>query len=216
MARPRNACRHTQRHVGSCPTVPTPTGPNVHHYLHLWNTGVEGSLEAALKDVFALMPGNTDYGQVAVKVAALNDIYKTGILDTLGVARHIVALRIDGRLAAEAADHALVHDIARFTTSTGDVRNNYSFATKYCAFHQPDLYPIYDSYVHGVLLNLWNRDPGFQALAGAGSWRGSYAAWCRAVLAFRAHFNGLNVYSLRELDHYMWLLSKQLGLQVAF
>jgi hypothetical protein len=187
----------------------------VQQHVNAWNTGTEASIEGALNAVFAVMPANTDFGQVALKVAALNDLYKTGILDTGGVARHIVNLGIDARLAANTTDHALVHEIARFTTNSGDVRNNYSFATKYCSFHRPTLYPIYDSYVHGVLLDLWNRDQAYQQVAGNDSWRRSYAAWCRAVLALQSHYSGLSGFTVRQLDQYMWLLGRQLGLQLA-
>lgn len=38
----------------------------------------------------------------------------------------------------------------------GKARRNYSYATKCCAFHRPDLYPIYDSLVVQVLNTLLN------------------------------------------------------------
>ena len=62
---------------------------------------------------------------------------------------------IDERLSK--GDPALVHEIAKVNLSNDKTRNNYSFATKYCAYHQPHLYPIYDSIVAQVFMRLFEK-----------------------------------------------------------
>lgn len=50
-------------------------------------------------------------------------------------------------------DPDLIEKIANVEIG-GKRRRNYSFATKYCNFHRPNVYPIYDSLVVGVLNTL--------------------------------------------------------------
>ena len=66
---------------------------------------------------------------------------------------------IDARL--KQGDPEVVEEIASLTFKVKDVpkkRRNYSFATKYCSFHQPDLYPIYDSIVDKILKAYQRQD----------------------------------------------------------
>jgi hypothetical protein len=219
-----------------CPTVPTPTAATVRPALLEWAGRDFPKYEAGLDDLFARHGENTHLGHVAVKASAVNSLYAAGVGDIWTMAKHILDTGpdIDRTLAASAAARApnpqVVEDIATghgILTKTGKKRQFYSFATKYCAFHHPNVYPIYDSYVHGVLLDLWNRDQTYRVLAGNGSWRpnsaggpagtvsASYRAWHRAVLALRDRYPGLSGFTFRELDHYMWLESRRLGLQVA-
>src|SRR6185295_15694536 len=93
--------------------------------------------------------------QVLLKVTALNAFYHTGILDTYPVAKHIVALRIDARLAS--GDPSLVNELA-VTTIAGKKWNFYSFASKYCCQHNRERFPIYDEFVRKVLEHLRNTD----------------------------------------------------------
>ena len=77
------------------------------------------------------------------------------------MARHILELDIDARL--KHGDPQLVDQIAIVTIkgkgrSKEKTRRNYSFATKYCSFHQPSLYPIYDSFVDKILRAYQKQD----------------------------------------------------------
>ena len=61
----------------------------------------------------------------------------------------IYALRPDGSLTA--GDPALVDQIACLTVG-GKQRRHYSFATKYCSWHQPRQFPIFNNQVASLLL----------------------------------------------------------------
>jgi len=59
------------------------------------------------------------------------------VVDVL--AEHILSRNIDAKLRDESLE--LVGEIARIEIN-GKLRNNYSFASKYCHWHQPEKYPI--------------------------------------------------------------------------
>ena len=94
--------------------------------------------------VHELRPKNTELLDVLLKVSCLNDFYSTNIYDTHAVAKHITRLHIDGAL--DRGDLSLVNKIGPVKVGS-KTRNFYSFATKYCSHHRPDVYPIYDRYV---------------------------------------------------------------------
>jgi hypothetical protein len=92
--------------------MPRPSPTEVQRHLDSWHGGNNEKLDAALRTLFHAMPTNTDVGEVAVKVAALNGIYATNIFAVVQVATHIVQLGIDARLAQPRVDADLIEEIA--------------------------------------------------------------------------------------------------------
>ncbi|MEV4769920.1 hypothetical protein [Micromonospora humida] len=187
--------------------VPTPSPDQVRTYLAQWRGGDNEKIDAALRATFEAMPQNTDIGAVGVKVAALNSLYATGMLGVLQVARHIVSLDIDAAIDQPDMKRDVIERIARVSFH-GKMRRNYSFATKYCSFHRPDLYPIYDSLVAETLNTLLKQGEAFDDFAPGERWRDDYAVWDRSISRFRAHY-GLEDFSIREIDKYLWTLAKE-------
>jgi hypothetical protein len=111
--------------------------------------------EEAIKELFKIFPYNQDYKGVLLKSIVINELYSTQIIAIKNVARNIFELNIDVRLGQ--GDPQVVDQIAKLTIN-GKKRRNYSFATKYCSFHQPSLYPIYDSIVDKVLRAYQKQD----------------------------------------------------------
>ena len=110
--------------------------------------------EDILKRLVKEYPDHKNAGAVDTKVKLLNLFYSTGIQATNLTTAHILSIKdIDARL--EAGDKSLVAEIATLKLTNGDVRFNYSFATKYCALHQPTKYPIYDSIVADTFESLF-------------------------------------------------------------
>lgn len=110
--------------------------------------------EDILKHLVKEHPDHKNVGAVETKVKLLNLFYSTGIQATNLMTAHILLIKdIDARL--EAGDKSLVAEIATLELTNGDVRFNYSFATKYCALHQPTKYPIYDSIVADTFESLF-------------------------------------------------------------
>ena len=137
-----------------------------------------------------------------LKAATLNDFYSTNIYSIYPVARHILELDIDSRLAAGRVD--LVDDIQTVMVG-GKEMHFYSFASKYCSHHNEKDYPIYDSYVDEVLRYFRARD-GFARFQNAEL--KIYSRFKKLLLAFRA-FYGLERFSLKEVDKYIWQLGKE-------
>jgi len=81
----------------------------------------------------------------------------------------------------------IVDRIAKLTIR-GKTRRHYSFATKYCSWHQPDKYPIYDSLVERLLW-AYRKEHTFAD--------------------FRR--SDLQDYQIKELDKFLWYTSKDLG-----
>ena len=79
-------------------------------------------------------------------------------------------------------------------------RRNYSFATKYCSWHAPRHYPIYDSLVERMLWT-YKQSTGFQDFARQDLQR--YPTFREVIDAFRTHF-GLLEFSYKELDKFLW------------
>lgn len=182
-----------------------PSEAELRRYLKLWD-GLSDYVahEAALGLIFRDDPefkANTDLRVVIIKCSALNDFYATNIYKTAPVARKIVSIRdFDARLAR--ADDALVEEVANV-----EGRRNYSFATKYCSHHRPDLYPIYDRYVADVLVELRRRDRRAFHFSNRSSLKESYPTFRQAIDDFRKAY-GLQRYSYKDIDRYLWQLGK--------
>jgi hypothetical protein len=116
--------------------------------------------EAAISELLKLFPDNKDYKGVLLKCVVINTLDSTQIRAITNAAKHILELDINARL--ERGDPQVVDQIARLTIKRNGAeekkRRNYSFATKYCSFHNPSSYPIYDSIVDKVLKAYQRQD----------------------------------------------------------
>src|SRR5436309_368273 len=105
--------------------------------------------DPAVRLVFQQWPKNVDEQHVLVKVVVLDRLYSTKVFRIYDVRNHIVSLNIDERLAK--GDEGLVNDIAD-TRFEGTPRWMLSFASKYCAWHRPESFQIFDGIVERMLL----------------------------------------------------------------
>jgi len=187
------------------PNIPTPSENEVRHYLDKWDALENYTLqENALKKLFfQTYPQNTDIDDVLIKVSALNDFYSTNIFSVFTVAKHIVNMRIDERLAQ--GDERLVNEIALVEMDNGNTKNFYSFATKFCSHHRPLDYPIYDSYVEKVLKYFRDVD-GFSAFSNEKL--KEFLSFKKILLQFRQFYN-LGKYNLKDIDRYLWQFGKE-------
>lgn len=162
------------------------------------NKELENNLEDnALQKLFTqLCPENTILEDVLIKCTTLNRLYSTNIFNIRAVAEHIHLLNIDERL--HHGDLSLVESIAQATPK----RRFYSFATKYCAMHQPGLYSIYDSNVHHVLRHYLRKEYSDQSLK-------NYETYCQALRDFKLKYH-LEELDAWRLDKYLWRLGKLL------
>lgn len=96
-------------------------------------------------EFFKNNPSNTKLEDIMQKLSLMNDsdFNKLGAQEPM--AKHILALQIDPRLAKN--DLSVVTDIAQITLN-GKEENLLHFASVYCNLHKPDVYPIYADQFH--------------------------------------------------------------------
>ena len=95
-------------------------------------------------------------------------------------------------------------NIQRVTVNEKEI-NFYSFATKYCSHHRPDVYPIYDRYVDDVL-RYFQRADRFSTIA---SFNLKDYAQFKQVMDEFSRFYALGDISPWARDKYLWMLGKE-------
>lgn len=155
--------------------------------------------EQALHDLFEQYPRNDKLPYVLLKVVALNRLYSCGILAVHDVAGHIYeqAEDVDRELAKGSPE--IVDKIAKVTiAATGKERKNWSFATKYCSWHDPLAYPIWDSRVAKYLRSLHGTP-----FSRPDDWT-HYREFVNLMNRFRDHY-GIGSFTFKEIDKFLWL-----------
>jgi hypothetical protein len=161
-------------------------------------------VEETLSELFGKYPDNRSLRDVLIKATILNSLYSTNIFAIVRVAEHIVQKNIDAKLRDGSPE--LVDEIARIEIRE-ETRNNYSFATKYCHWHQPELYPIYDSYVDNLLWRYRKQD-GFMTFTQAELRQ--YPRYKQIIEGFKDHY-GLLQFKFKELDKFLWVYGRELA-----
>lgn len=198
--------------------IPKPSKKEVDKYLKEWDklsdyVQQEKTLEKLFKKTY---PKNNNMEEVLVKVCVLNEFYSTRMPKRfiMAIAKRIVYVDIDNRL--KNGCHALVGDIAEVE---GKIKENqgketttfYSFATKYCSFHFPEKYRIYDSYVMEMLIHFQSTDGFFnenkEKLSDAKELR-CYQTYRKVMDAFYNYYKIAN-FSPKDIDRYLWLAGQK-------
>lgn len=185
--------------------IPKPSVAQMKKYLSKWETlGNYVPQENALNKLFhKIIPQNKKIEEVLIKVATLNDFYSTNIFSIYSVAKHIHSLNIDKKL--KNGDVTIVSKIQRVCVKRKQ-KNFYSFASKYCSHHNSKDFPIYDSYVDRVLRYFRSVHRFYQF---KNEDLKEYESFKKIILEFRK-FYGLESFSLKEIDRYLWLLGKEM------
>lgn len=181
--------------------LPFPTPEIIEKYNKKWfELDKYPEQENILAELFS-NEDNSNLKIVLTKTIFLNEFYSTHLDNAVGMAKHIVNLNINKKLKNN--DISLVEDIA-FTPSK--MKNAYSFASKYCSWHKPDTYPIFDSYAKGVLYRM-NEKFGFMPQFTQKSISSSYIFYCNVYKNF-IHYFHLQNYTLKQIDRFLWLFGK--------
>jgi len=169
-------------------------------------------IEQSLGELFSRYHENTSLTHVLWKVALLNPLYQLHIRpyspkfpDILDVANHIHknAQEIDSALALGLPD--IVNRIASVVVSLGKRPfYHYSFASKYCSWHNLNAYPIYDIHVDNYLWSLKGQGRFTDAAFLFRESLKDYPTFFRIMTAFRKYF-GLESLSFKEIDKFLYL-----------
>lgn len=185
--------------------IPRPCKKELKKYLKEWGTlenysAQEKSLEKLFKKTY---PNNKNLDDILVKVASLITFYGLVIHSPFTVAKHVQKIDVDQLI--KKGDLDIVNKIAKVKMRGGNTKNFYSFATKYCSFHNPNKYPIYDSYLEKVLMH-FKREDSFSKFKKYDLKK--YSEYKRVLLDF-IDFYDLGKISLKDLDRYLWQLGKE-------
>lgn len=182
-----------------------PTCEEVERYIRKWNELEDYvNQEKALDKLFMqICRENQCIEDILIKCSALNDFYSTNIFKVHHVAQHYLKLNIDQRL--ETGDLTLVEDLTAIPIN-GKVHRFYSFATKYCSHHRPDIYPIYDSYVHKLLM--YFREKGYVKFK-TGNDLKDYQKYTDIIKSLKKKDKQLDKFTVKEIDKYLWQLGKE-------
>ena len=184
--------------------IPRPSAQEVQKYLRKWDSLENYVLQenSLNKLFFKTYPNNIDIDDILIKCSSLNDFYSTNIFSIFSVAKHILDLKIDDRLRN--GDAEVVNDIAKININ-GKNKNFYSFATKYCSHHFPDVFPIYDSFVEKILMYYKKTDCFMKFKKDDLK---NYTNFKNILLTFKKYY-GIDDYNLKDIDRYLWQLGKE-------
>jgi hypothetical protein len=156
---------------------------------------------------------NTEIEEILLKVAVIDKFYSTNIrgLDNLRkMADRIKTLNIDydlnkgilGAVNKIANNHGIQYAKAKKEI------NMFSFATKYCNWHNHGAYPIFDSNVKFVLEEY---DKIHKYYSNPMDLR-DIENLCKTINCFKKYFNIME-FSFKEIDKFFYLYGKELQLQ---
>jgi len=163
--------------------------------------------DRAIINLFKAFPNNNKLEDILLKISVINDLYSTNILSTFNLAKHIKRLNIDKDLSNGCPQ--LVHKIAtgheiRISRSNTEI-NFYSFATKYCNWHNRKDYAIYDSFVDKLLWAYKNSD-GFDTFKRTDL--KDFNKFKQIIENFISFYN-LTSHNLKEIDKFLWMYGKE-------
>jgi|SRR3989344_2043989 len=189
---------------------PCPTKSEVEKYLDIWND-VENlhKTEEALRNLFkGCHANNKDGSDVLVKVYALNNAFNVFMLSQVRMAKHITNENIDDGLRL--GDLAIIDKIRSghgIRNRHGTEINFYSFATKYCSFHKPDKYPLFDSNVRRALIYFKQNCENFTF---NNADLRVYEKFVGIIQKFQETFD-LQDFPFRDIDKYLYLVGRELN-----
>lgn len=185
-------------------TVPVPSAELVRAVCKEYEGDVA---DLALAELFKQYPVNDSYSHILLKAAAVDRLYSTHVYAIYDAASLIDGHAREVDSALEDGSPEIVDTIAALTLSRiGKRRENYSFAGKYCSWHRPDRYPIWDSRVRNYLktLRLQLRGTDDSGLLGSNPYLWNrYPEFVALVSALRERY-GLQEFSFKEIDKFMW------------
>jgi len=198
-------------------TIPCPSKREVEEHLKTWNKNEKFHVpERALINLFEKYPKNESLEEILIKIYALNDAYRAGVYWPIDIAKNILEMQIDDDLSR--GEHNVVTKIARrkgkerfvFHTNNGTIirKELYSFATKYCSFHEPDKYPLFDLNVRNALIYFKQNCENFIF---NNTDLTKYNKFFGIVQKFQETFQ-LQDFSFRDIDKYLYLAGRKLNM----
>ncbi len=188
--------------------IENPTNQLLDKYIEKFNNDIRYKLaDNAINNLFSAFPNNKKIEDIILKISVVNDLYSTNIYGTFKLAEHILKLDIDEQLRN--GNPKLVNEIAKGhgirTKKHNTEINFYSFATKYCNWHNQDNYAIYDSFVDKILMAYKQKDKfsDFKQID-----LKDFKKFKKIIKDFSAFYK-LTKHNLKEIDKFLWIYGKE-------
>ncbi|MBU2527905.1 hypothetical protein KKF70_00760 [bacterium] len=159
--------------------------------------------DQAITQLFGTFPNNIEIKDILLKVGVIDNFYSTHLYATFTMAKHIQDLGVDSYI--KTGDPKIVNLIANITIS-GKLKKCYSFATKYCSWHNQNEYPIFDRYVENILVEYQKKDSFSKFKKDE---LRNYIKFKNTLEDFRKYYRVENL-SFRQIDKFLWLHGKEI------
>lgn len=154
--------------------------------------------ESTLRELIAAYPENRKIEHVLLKVLTVNALYHARVLD---VDLHPLALHVGGiDNLDEKLQEGCPGAVDAIWKSQGTRHHYFSFATKFCSWHNQEAYAIYDLNMWEALRSYKSKELGFQFKDSESK---DYAGFHAIVKRFQSSY-GLAGYSLKGVDKFLW------------
>jgi hypothetical protein len=189
-------------------SLEVPTNDLVNKYIDLFKNDERYFIaDKAISNLVKSYPNNKLIENILLKISVINDLYSTNIFSTFSMAKHIQKIDIDDELSEGSPD--IVHRIATGhgikTKKNNKEINFYSFATKYCNWHNSEDYAIYDKFVENLILEYRDK---YNFSSFCESDLRIYGKFKNIIKEFSIFFN-LSNHNLKEIDKFLWIYGKR-------
>ena len=188
-----------------------PTQKFIAEILELYSVEEGDELNENLLKLFKTFNNDNDKFNVLIKVASLNKIYSTAIVNINPVVEQIIKVSSSYLYPKTITDYvSFVDDISRvnWTNNKGQSfeRNNLSFASKYVHFLSDFETPIYDSYIWIIIKGYLGQKNGEKiSFENPSNFKEFYAIFKKFKIDL-----GLENYSNYNIDKFLWQYGKKL------
>ena len=152
---------------------------------------------------FKANAANDDLQTILLKVGDVREPELAQARAEDAMAEHILSLNIDDQLAA--ADTQVVMDIANLDFR-GERRYFYAFASRYCCYHFPKDYPIYDPTIEQLLKLFFKRNQDRKLSKDEIL---NYSSFKELMVVYKDNFH-LPLETFWGLDKFIWTHGKQI------
>lgn len=162
----------------------------------------ERVVEHALQSLIRRFPENVHESHVLLKVVSINELYHSRVLgkDLRKLAHRIRGLDIDSAL--KDGSPKAVQQIANCCGT----REYYSFATKFCSWHNQSAYSIWDGHVDEALW-AYKKQHNFADFHRQDMW--DYEKFAEIIKGFQKKYE-LDTVPLKQLDKFLWHLGDRI------
>lgn len=164
--------------------------------------------EDALSIIFKTFPNNNCDTDIYIKASLLNNAYHTGIKDKdLHIlCKHIASIdNLDSLI-----DKGNFSAVLQIGLTPSSINNCFSFASKYCSWHNPDAFPIMDRFSRGSLYS-------FCSIKNHKIKKRDLYDYFRYVEIYQQFISLCDFHNIsyKDIDKFLWLYGKEHNLSIS-